>query len=174
MDLIKYQKFVYEIFNPDIATNKTQAPVYLASKLTNELLELHEVLVEFAPEPDYQKMVDEAGDVMWYIGNLCNIYQLDLSQLMGIAQQNTQYASFDDMLKATNKLLSDILKNTYHGKPLAQDDINIMVINIIQTFNGWLTHNNIYVTDVITHNVNKLKDRHGKIYNNRVYTEAKS
>lgn len=168
MDILDYQTFVWDLFNPDISNDNIARQTYLVPSLMTELLELN-------LETEHENQIDEAGDVLWFFANICNIYNLRLNELVGawcrLPKQENSYP-LSHCITNANNVLGMMLKIVFHHKPVTQEEYNVSIIQSLNHFLWFLEGQGITLNEVMMHNYNKLKDRHGKVYNNNFYTKA--
>lgn len=157
-----YSKKIWPMFNPEIANGK-YAGSYLAGKLLNEITEL------LACKNNRDSVIDECGDVLWYI---CNLHTLFSSEKL---PENSEFTILNEdeiiteILIESGKLVGMLFKRDFHGKQLYTNDILIELDSISQLFDQYLMTQNIKISEVIDHNLNKLLKRHGITYNKNFY-----
>lgn len=171
-----YQEFIWAVFKDDIKNNPKDVHVYLWGKLFNELIELrHEYEIG-----NFGKLPDETGDVCWYFFNLLKVNNIKIDSTWSIISHKEYYIldNIDSCITSIGFSFGSILKDVFHGKP--KDDQLIentlrqiyillnMVSNTCKVSNG----NPFGLLNVITQNVNKLKERHGEKYNASFYKKG--
>lgn len=154
-----FEQYQYESLKTDIRDKDIRLLCDICG-LIEEYGELEEKIKKQAPIED---IMDEAGDIMWYIASFCNERQLDLQSIVATVSYPKQQNIFR---------LAGILKKTYrdHKKVLSYDYeteivrfiafvINERLMQITLPFDEFGIH------EIMRRNVVKLQDRlnRGKI-----------
>lgn len=176
MDGKEYKQFVFGLMNPNIIKmGQDQCLVYLSSKLLNEIGEFLEVI----DSEEDTKLVDELGDVFWYLQNIATVMNIEFTYLTDytLAQPKSFYPENNVIIEAS-KLAGLLLKKVYHGKPVPDQDIILAVNRVYTTFLNLLTdlNDSLYesvdtftLQNVMKYNFEKLSKRHGQSYNAGFY-----
>lgn len=169
MDIAEYRKFIQGLINPSVvAMGRDQLLVYLSSKLLNESGELLEIIDSYENTP----IIDESGDVSWYLFNMYNVFETDP---VYIETFHRSHIPENQLIIEAAKLAGMILKKTYHGKNVSDDEI-IKQLHIVYTsfmiFLEEISYDLEYdfsLEKVNQANYNKLSKRHGTSYNAGFY-----
>lgn len=169
MKIQEYRKFIFGLINPSVlASGRDQTLVYLCGKLLNETGELLEV-IDFEQD---EKIIDELGDVSWYIFNMYNILDID-PQVVEI--HNPNYIVEHQLIIDASKLSGLVLKKVYHGKEVSDTQITDLLHRTYTSFMNLLdvlshdfdTEMNLDIVN--NYNFEKLSKRHGSTYNADFY-----
>lgn len=165
--LKSYSDFTWNLLNPNIS--QELLPMYLTTKLLNELIELRNAL----QGGKRSEIIDEAGDCVWYFANEHRRQNHILSEvecyLDDIEDEISVFLPLDKAISAANRLNQYYVKNIFHGKPLPDDQIYDLWM-AWDYFNETINLVDITLEEVIDHNINKLTDRHGAKYNKEFYS----
>lgn len=106
-----------------------------------------------------EKVIKEAGDVLWYIAIACRKfgYKIDVDAIIADKEPLVSFAY------ATQSVLSAFKKFLIYGKELDHQSINFWINVICRHFQGML---NIPVEQIMERNHQKLAARYGDKYSN--------
>lgn len=177
----EYLDNIWGLFNPAIKNHqdKNVPLLYLLTKLHIELIELDEASIkynEFTKPYDQIKrsnqLLEELGDIIWYIGNLLTLTN---KQDIFIDFINN-YPSVDlydlslnhrQLIIESSHVLQNLIKSIYHDKPekFSIDQLITLINNIgsqLCTNDGQYT-----INDILEKNIDKLYNRYGKSYESK-------
>jgi hypothetical protein len=112
---------------------------------------------------DDDKLIDECGDVLWYVALACTTLNLSFDNLVAKAKNSEQIDVYYNILQLsqnTGKYADTVKKHLFHGKVLNVDGLSKLVLNIIENIEAIAIHYNISIQKIIDINVEKLKDRY--------------
>ena len=115
-----YQKFTpTTALYPGNGTRNKEEVIYLGLGLMGELTEWFESGYDMA----------EAGDVFWYVSQLCNVYKWDLYEVVEEVNRDYQFVkvNFPEALKKHWKVIAveDVLKALWEHKKTPINKYNI-------------------------------------------------
>lgn len=160
-----YSEYIWNVFNPTIRDNKEINKDYLLLKLISETGELLGELCKekYHGKTDLRaKFLDELSDMLWYIVNLNNIFNIE--------------TSFDNLAKTQP---SDCI---YYAISIIESATDFRyylgeyqrIKYIIYSFYNLVLNLGFSIQEVINYNYNKLKARHGDAYNKEFYVSKES
>lgn len=106
MEIQEYQKQVLRTF-PNLG-NTEKDILHMLLGLSTEIGELHDIYkksLAYGKNIDLPHVNEEVGDIMWYIANLCNILEFDLSNVLqiNIDKLKVRYPKKFEESKALNR-----------------------------------------------------------------------
>ncbi len=171
MNIEEYRTYVWGVFKPEIRDSE-DAEVYLWGKLVSELAELQQVIsfVDLTTRTGVDKLVEEAGDVWWYVVNLSTLYNISIP--LDHREESFSYKplinDLSNVMVMSGIALGEAYKKRYHGKKT--DEMQILLQNIIDSMAWWPTRLTI---EAMWQNMRKLNERHGTSYNAAFYQQSK-
>lgn len=122
--------------------------IHLTSGMMTELIEL----IEATAPGD---ILDEATDVLWYLANYCNQYDLKLEQKD--EPLSTRFVNVVlIMIKLAGKLLDFDKKNLAYGKHYNKDVQQETVQRLFDLIHGHISSNQMTIEDGMDKNIKKL------------------
>lgn len=105
MDLKEYQKFTRTTaFYPGAGTESITSAIYLGLGLTGESGEVAEKIKKAyrdGIEMDKLELAKELGDVMWYVSEICNTYNMDMESVLKLNKEKLESRKERDVLKGS-------------------------------------------------------------------------
>ncbi len=125
---------------------------------------------EFSEEMDPEKLMLEAGDILWYVAALAKavdtnmsdlVSQLDFDTFQTLHAEDFYDRSPEELLCVTaGKIAEKVKKHVGHGKPLASDFIRDQLVTAVMLVGQALGIYYISLNDAAEANVAKLKARY--------------
>jgi len=168
-----YFNSVWNLFNPDIQYHEDpQVPMlYLLTKLHIETTELYEKVKDNDGQ-FHQDYIDEAGDIWWYMCNLCQLPNVNYKDF--VIQRVDINKSFHDMYTPEH-MIDTSYKLMLHSKDLLQNYIKLIYHHKTDKFSN--EHLINFLTDlymmtpyidsiqnILQFNIDKLTKRYGEYY----------
>lgn len=125
--------------------------------------EIEELLINYDVEMDRTNILEEMGDVCWYI----SIYYREYPNIKEPLESEIEIGGSPkdiimDMLKSILKLQDIIKKKIFYNKNIDEDIVGKLVTEIDVDIRKYLKLNDIKIEDVWEKNINKLKARYGE------------
>lgn len=107
-----------------------------AQGLVTEVGEIQEALDEYqyTGEYDFVNLIEEAGDVIWYLAIVVDSLGLkftdlepDMEQLIGL----DKFHANSKMVQATAQILNKNKRTVFYGKPLEVDDLDVYLKQLL-------------------------------------------
>lgn len=165
MDIQNYRQLIWKLFSSDIKDNLDICFDYIFLQLATETIEFIEA---YDSAKNTETIIDEAGDVLWYAINYFNlrdIQKLCLTPSMYSACENPiQY-----LQKCVARSTGSYAKMKYHNKSFSMEDIDGLMSAVLEALIYCIKDINSSVAEIMTYNINKLKNRHGSKYSSIFY-----
>lgn len=157
MDLKMYQEQAVRTLNQELEADK-QLNNY-ALGIVGELGEVSELLD--AIQEDIEPIVDELGDIFWYIANLCTHVGYDWRQLFPQKKTRNKLGSaILNSFRYAAKLADQIKKTTSQHHTLDHKQVIANVEGIVKNLASIYTYYAITPQEICTYNYLKLLKRY--------------
>ena len=122
-----------------------------------ELLDNH-----IGDEQDFTNMLEEAGDITWYLAIIGREYQLDYPQII-VKEKNTEPMKLVlKIIKNTCKLLDMMKKKIYYNKPVDEFTFKTITNLVMLDISDYMNTYDIDIEKSFDVNIAKLKARYGE------------
>ena len=122
-----------------------------------ELLDNH-----IGDSQDITNMLEEAGDITWYLAILGREYQLDYPQIIVKEKNGDPMKLVLKIIKNTCKLLDMMKKKIYYNKPIDESLFKTITHVIMLDLSDYMNTYDINIQNSFDVNIAKLKARYGE------------
>lgn len=144
----KYQAFTQTTaIYPEVGTKSKMELIYLCLGLLGEHQEWKESNHD----------IKEAGDVLWYLSQLCTYYESELSFLYFIAEENKDYKNYFNIFEALKKSIRDNRNPEHAVKYIMEDYMDKLKCAYSYSINNPPLDETFKL--IIMQNIDKLTDR---------------
>lgn len=110
---------------------------------------------------DFTNMLEEAGDITWYLAILGREYQLDYPQITIKTKNDNPMKLVLKIIKNTCKLLDMMKKKIYYNKPIDENNFKTLTTLIMLDLSDYMNTYDIDIEKSFDINIEKLKARYG-------------
>ena len=121
-----------------------------------ELLDNH-----IGDEQDITNMLEEAGDITWYLAIIGREMNLDYPQLLVKTKNDDPMKLVLKIVKNTCKLLDMMKKKLYYNKPIDETLFKIITTLVMLDVSDYMNTYDIDIEKSFDVNIDKLKARYG-------------
>jgi hypothetical protein len=107
-------------------------------------------------------MLEEAGDITWYLAIIGREYQLDYPQLLVRNKNEDPMKLVLKVIKNTCKLLDMMKKKIYYNKPIDDNLFKTITHVIMLDLSDYMNTYDINIQNSFDVNIAKLKARYGE------------
>ncbi len=111
---------------------------------------------------DFTNMLEEAGDITWYLAIIGREYQLDYPQLLVRNKNEDPMKLVLKVIKNTCKLLDMMKKKIYYNKPIDDNLFKTITHVIMLDLSDYMNTYDINIQNSFDVNIAKLKARYGE------------
>ena len=126
-----------------------------------ELLDNHISHNDKEANLDPVNILEEAGDVLWYLAIIGRMYDIKPTELTIVSQVGTPMNIILAIIKETCKMLDMLKKKMYYNKPINEESFTSSAKLVMIFIQDYMNHFNINLEDSFDININKLKARYG-------------
>lgn len=125
------------------------------------LTEVEELLDNHIGKEDPTNILEEIGDVTWYIAIIAREYNLDLPENLPLSNKDPMKIVIS-IIKNTSKLLDALKKKIFYNKEINEESFKQTTIIIMILVQSYMNHFNIDIEKSFDINIKKLKSRYGE------------
>jgi NTP pyrophosphatase (non-canonical NTP hydrolase) len=126
------------------------------------LTEIEELLDNYTTEtPDFTNILEEIGDVQWYLSILGREFELDYPQVIIKEKNSNPEKLVLKMIKNTCKILDFLKKKIYYNKPIDENLFKTITTLIMLDLSDYMNCYDIDAEKCFDVNIAKLKARYG-------------
>lgn len=144
-------------FNCD---NKEQKVLHAVIGILTEVEELLENHI--GETQDFTNILEEAGDITWYLAIIGREYQLDYPQLLVRNKNEDPMKLVLKIIKNTCKLLDMMKKKIYYNKPIDENLFKTITHFVMLDLSDYMNVYDINIQNSFDINIAKLKARYGE------------
>jgi NTP pyrophosphatase (non-canonical NTP hydrolase) len=144
-------------FNCDEKDQKILHAVIGILTEVEELLDNH-----IGDSQDFTNMLEEAGDITWYLAIIGREYQLDYPQLLVRNKNEDPMKLVLKIIKNTCKLLDMMKKKIYYNKSIDVNTFKTITHVVMLDLSDYMNTYNIDIQKSFDVNIAKLKARYGE------------
>ena len=122
-----------------------------------ELLDNH-----IGDDQDFTNMLEEAGDITWYLAIIGREYQLDYPQIIVKEKNEEPMKLVLKIIKNTCKLLDMMKKKIYYNKPIDEFTFKTITNLVMLDLSDYMNTYDIDIQKSFDVNIAKLKARYGE------------
>jgi len=127
------------------------------------LTEVEELLDNHIGETqDFTNILEEAGDITWYLAIIGREYQLDYPQLLVRTKNEDPMKLVLKIIKNTCKLLDMMKKKIYYNKPIDENLFKTITHVVMLDLSDYMNVYDINIQNSFDINIAKLKARYGE------------
>lgn len=127
------------------------------------LTEVEELLDNHTGETqDFTNILEEAGDITWYLAIIGREYQLDYPQLLVRTKNEDPMKLVLKIIKNTCKLLDMMKKKIYYNKPIDENLFKTITHVVMLDLSDYMNVYDINIQNSFDINIAKLKARYGE------------
>lgn len=127
------------------------------------LTEVEELLDNHIGETqDFTNILEEAGDITWYLAIIGREYQLDYPQLLVRNKNEDPMKLVLKIIKNTCKLLDMMKKKIYYNKPIDENLFKTITHFVMLDLSDYMNVYDINIQNSFDINIAKLKARYGE------------
>lgn len=142
------------------------------------LTEVEELLDNHLGKVDKTNILEEVGDITWYLAIIGREYNLDFPTDMPLSHEDPMKIVVS-IIKQTCKLLDFLKKKLYYNKPINDESFKQITTLVMVLIQSYMNYHNIDIKGSFDINIAKLKSRYGdkfsseKAINRDLETERK-
>lgn len=125
------------------------------------LTEVEELLDNHIGKEDSTNILEEVGDITWYIAIIAREYNLDLPENLPLSNEDPMKIVIS-IIKNTSKLLDALKKKIFYNKEINEESFKQTTIIIMILVQSYMNHFNIDIEKSFDINIKKLKSRYGE------------
>lgn len=144
-------------FNCDSKEQKVLHAVIGVLTEVEELLDNH-----IGETQDFTNILEEAGDITWYLAIIGREYQLDYPQLLVRNKNEDPMKLVLKIIKNTCKLLDMMKKKIYYNKPIDENLFKTITHVVMLDLSDYMNVYDINIQNSFDINIAKLKARYGE------------
>jgi NTP pyrophosphatase (non-canonical NTP hydrolase) len=144
-------------FNCDEKEQKVLHAVIGVLTEVEELLDNH-----IGETQDFTNILEEAGDITWYLAIIGREYQLDYPQLLVRTKNEDPMKLVLKIIKNTCKLLDMMKKKIYYNKPIDENLFKTITHVVMLDLSDYMNVYDINIQNSFDINIAKLKARYGE------------
>lgn len=133
---------------------------YLLHATIGILTEVEELLDNHLGEVDSVNVLEEVGDITWYLAIIGREYNINLPESLPLSNEDPMKIVLS-IVKQTCKLLDYLKKKIYYNKPINDDEFKQTTLVIMILLQSYMNHFKIDIKDSFDTNINKLRSRYG-------------
>ena len=133
---------------------------YLLHATIGILTEVEELLDNHLGEVDSVNVLEEVGDITWYLAIIGREYNINLPESLPLSNEDPMKIVLS-IVKQTCKLLDFLKKKIYYNKPINEDEFKQTTLVIMILLQSYMNHFKIDIKNSFDININKLKSRYG-------------
>jgi NTP pyrophosphatase (non-canonical NTP hydrolase) len=111
---------------------------------------------------DPVNILEESGDVLWYLAIIGRMYDIKPTDLSIVSQVGTPMNIILAVIKETCKMLDMLKKKLYYNKSIDEQAFASSAKLVVIFIQDYMSHFNINIEDSFDININKLKARYGE------------
>ncbi len=111
---------------------------------------------------DFTNILEEAGDITWYLAIIGREYQLDYPQLLVRTKNEDPMKLVLKIIKNTCKLLDMMKKKIYYNKPIDENLFKTITHVVMLDLSDYMNVYDINIQNSFDINIAKLKARYGE------------
>jgi len=127
-----------------------------------ELLDNHISHNDKEANLDPVNILEEVGDVTWYLAIIGRMYDIKPTDLTIVSQVGSPMNIILAVIKETCKMLDMLKKKLYYNKPIDEQAFASSAKLVMIFIQDYMNHFNINIEDSFDININKLKARYGE------------
>lgn len=124
------------------------------------LTEIEELLDNHIGKSDPTNILEEVGDVLWYLAIIGREYNMDFPTDIPLSNEDPMKIVVST-IKQTCKLLDFLKKKLYYNKPINDESFKQITTIIMVLIQSYMNHHNIEIKGSFDINISKLKARYG-------------
>lgn len=144
-------------FNCDSKEQKVLHAIIGVLTEVEELLDNH-----IGETQDFTNILEEAGDITWYLAIIGREYQLDYPQLLVRNKNEDPMKLVLKIIKNTCKLLDMMKKKIYYNKPIDENLFKTITHVVMLDLSDYMNVYDINIQNSFDINIAKLKARYGE------------
>jgi NTP pyrophosphatase (non-canonical NTP hydrolase) len=144
-------------FNCDEKEQKVLHAVIGVLTEVEELLDNH-----IGETQDFTNILEESGDITWYLAIIGREYQLDYPQLLVRTKNEDPMKLVLKIIKNTCKLLDMMKKKIYYNKPIDENIFKTITHVVMLDLSDYMNVYDINIQNSFDVNIAKLKARYGE------------
>jgi NTP pyrophosphatase (non-canonical NTP hydrolase) len=144
-------------FNCDEKEQKVLHAVIGVLTEVEELLDNH-----IGETQDFTNILEEVGDITWYLAIIGREYQLDYPQLLVRTKNEDPMKLVLKIIKNTCKLLDMMKKKIYYNKPIDENLFKTITHVVMLDLSDYMNVYDINIQNSFDINIAKLKARYGE------------
>jgi NTP pyrophosphatase (non-canonical NTP hydrolase) len=125
------------------------------------LTETEELLDNHLIQKDETNILEEIGDVQWYLAIIGREYNMDFPTDLPLTNEDPMKIVVS-IIKQTCKLLDMLKKKIYYNKPINEESFKQITTLVMILTQSYMNHYSIDIKESFDINIKKLKARYGE------------